>query len=164
MPVLRQRHTQNFTTIPNALLQDQRLSCRDRGLLVWMLSKPPSWEFSKISLVQELKLDGEGSIKAGIKSLKTAGYLEIRQERIKGKVSRSIWTVSDSPQGCFSPTAPQGCFLPVENSPLIKDRIYKTENPEKQGTADPAFEGGDQPSPKGVYYDEEAGIWRRLGA
>lgn len=164
MPVLRQHHTQDFTTIPNSLLQDQRLSCRDRGLLVWMLSKPPNWNFSKASLVNELKLDGEGSIKSGIKNLKAAGYLTIRQERVKGKVSHSIWTVSDSPQGCFSPTAPQGCFLPVEISPLNKERIYKTRTPEKQGTAAPAFEGGGQPSPNGIYFDREEGIWKRQGA
>ena len=150
--------------MPNALLQDQRLSCRDRGLLVWMLSKPSDWVFSKNSLVAELQLDGESSIKSGVKNLKAAGYLEIRQERVKGRVSRSVWTVSDSPRGCFSPTVPQGCFPPMEISPLTKERIYKLGNPEKQGTAAPAFEGGGQPFPNGIFFDKEAGVWKRQGA
>ncbi|MCI6851390.1 MAG: hypothetical protein MR883_07760 [Clostridiales bacterium] len=157
MPVLRQHHARDFTTIPNALLQDQRLSCRDRGLLVWMLSKPPDWEFSKLSIVDELKLDGESSIKSGIKNLKATGYLEIRQERIKGKVSRSVWTVSDTPQGCFNPTAlPQGRFPPMENSPYTKERINKRKK------AAPAFEGGTQ-LPDGIFFDSESGEFRRKG-
>ena len=155
MPVLRQHHTRDFTVIPNALLQDQRLSCRDRGLLVWMLSKPQEWEFSKISIVKELVLDGESSIKSGIKNLKAAGYLEIRQERVKGKVSRSVWTVSDTPQGCFNPTdSPQGRFPPGENSPYIKDRKPKRKK------AAPALEGGAQ-LPEDIYFDPEHGEYRR---
>lgn len=157
LPVLRQNHTRDFTVIPNALLQDQRLNSRDRGLLVWMLSKPPDWEFSKLSIVNELILDGESSIKSGIKKLKAAGYLEIRQERVKGKMLRSVWTVSDTPQGCFSPTvSPQGCFPPVENDPYTKERIYKKKE------AAPALEGGAQ-LPEGVFFDREAGEFRRRG-
>lgn len=155
MPVLRQHHTRDFTVIPNALLQDQRLSCRDRGLLVWMLSKPPDWEFSKLSIVNELKLDGESSIKSGVKNLKAAGYLEIRQERVNGKVSRSVWTVSDTPQGCFNPTdSPQGCFPPLENSPYTKDKKRKRKK------AAPALEGGAQ-LPEDIYFDPEQGEYRR---
>lgn len=158
MPVLRQNHTRDFTVIPNSLLQDQRLSCRDRGLLVWMLSKPPDWEFSKLSIVGELQLDGESSIKSGIKNLKAAGYLEIRQERKKGKVFRSVWTVSDMPQGCFNPTeSPQGRYPPMENSPYTKERLYKKKE------AVPALEGGAQ-HPEGVYFDNEAGEYRRKGS
>ena len=134
------------------------MSCRDRGLLVWMLSKPPDWEFSKLSIVSELKLDGESSIKSGIKNLKAAGYLEIRQERIKGKVSRSIWTVSDEPQGCFNPTvSPQGRYPPMENSPYTKYRG------DKRKKAAPALEGGTQ-LPEGIYFDHESGEYRRKGS
>ena len=158
MPVIRQKHTRDFTNLPNALLQDQRLSCRDRGLLVWMLSKPPDWEFSKLSIVDELKLDGESSIKSGIKNLKAAGYLEIRQERIKGKVSRSVWTVTDTPQGCFNPTgSPQGRYPPMENSPYTKERINK------RNKAAPALEGGAQ-LPEDIFFDQESGEFRRKGS
>ena len=50
MPVLRQRHARNFTTLPNELLQDPRLTCGDLGLLVQMLSRPENWDFSTSSL------------------------------------------------------------------------------------------------------------------
>lgn len=123
-----------------------------------MLSKPPDWEFSKLSIVGELKLDGESSIKSGIKNLKATGYLEIRQERIKGKVSRSVWTVSDTPQGCFNPTvSPQGRYPPMENSPYTKERIKKRKK------AAPVLEGGAQ-LPEGIYFDHESGEFRRKGS
>ena len=122
-----------------------------------MLSKPPDWEFSKLSIVNELKLDGESSIKSGVKNLKAAGYLEIRQERVKGKVSRSVWTVSDTPQGCFNPTdSPQGRFPPGENSPNTKNRGTKRKE------AAPALEGGAQ-LPEGIFFDHESGEYRRKG-
>lgn len=122
---------------------------------MWMLSKPPDWEFSKLSIVNELKLDGESTIKSGVKNLKAAGYLEIRQERVKGKVSRSVWTVSDTPQGCFNPTdSPQGRFPPMENSPSRNNRL------EKMSKAAPALDGGAQ-LPEGFFFDRESGEYRR---
>lgn len=122
-----------------------------------MLSKPPDWEFSKLSIVNELKLDGESSIKSGVKNLKSAGYLEIRQERTKGKVVRSVWTVSDTPQGCFNPTdIPQGRFPPMENGPYTKEYFKQKKE------AAPAFKGGAQ-LPDGIYFDNESGEFRRKG-
>ena len=99
MPVLRQRHTRDFTAIPNSLLQDQRLSCRDRGLLVWMLSKPPNWQFTKKGILAEMEQDGERSVQAGVKKLQETGYLIIKRERQgKGKLAKTIWSVYDIPQ------------------------------------------------------------------
>lgn len=99
MPIMRRIHTKDYTTIPNALLQDQRLSCRDRGLLVWMLSKPQDWKFSKKGLQAELDFDGETSIRSAVKKLQETGYLKIDRERTgSGTVKAALWTVCDVPQ------------------------------------------------------------------
>jgi hypothetical protein len=99
MPVMRRILTKDYTTIPNALLQDQRLSCRDRGLLVWMLSKPQDWNFSKRGLQNELAFDGETAIRSAVKKLQETGYLKIERERTEqGKVTGAVWTVYDVPQ------------------------------------------------------------------
>lgn len=66
--------------IPNALLQDQRLSYRDLGLLVWMLSKPQDWKFSYEGMLAERTTDGKSAVQAGIKNLKAAGYLKRSEE------------------------------------------------------------------------------------
>ena len=83
MPVLRQHHTRDFTVIPNDLLQDQRLSFRDIGLLAWMLSKPHDWKFTYEGMLAERVTDGKSAIQAGVKSLKKAGYLRIEKKRNK---------------------------------------------------------------------------------
>lgn len=161
MPVLRQHHTRDFTVLPNALLQDQRLSCRDRGLLVWMLSKPPEWSFTKAGIVAELCQDGERSVQSGVKVLQELGYLTITRERQKkGTISRSVWIVFDTPQmrnavvgGSTEERTPQLRYPAVENAAPNKDRF-------KQKRAVPAVEGGPQ-LPNGVYFDAESGQWRK---
>lgn len=157
MPVLRQSHVRNFTTLPNELLQDQRLSCRDRGLLVWMLSKPPDWSFSKKSIEAELARDGESSIQAGVKNLQKAGYLKIdRKRQERGKLSVVVWTVFDCPQleNQSVDNSPQLDFPQLDNAAYTKYGIYK------RGNAVPALRGGEQP---GIYYDAESGEWKRRG-
>lgn len=154
VPVLRQVHKKNFTTIPNELLQDQRLSCRDRGLLVWMLSKSQEWKFSQMGIAAELSLDGEASIKAGVKSLQEAGYLTIERNRqAQGKLSSTVWTVYDQPQGENQLMgSPQVDFPQVGNRPYIKERNIKRK------PAAPALEGGQQQE---IYRDAETGEWKR---
>ena len=157
MPVLRQAHKANFTTLPNELLQDQRLSCRDRGLLVWMLSKPPDWSFSKKSIEAELANDGESSIQAGVKNLQKAGYLKIdRKRQERGKLSVAVWTVFDCPQleNQSVDNSPQLDFPQLDNATCTKERINKRKQ------AVPALEGGRQPE---IYFDPESGAYRRRG-
>lgn len=154
MPVLRRKQNGNFTVLPNELLQDPRLSCRDRGLLVWMLSKPQDWTFSQRGIANELSFDGESSVKAGVKNLQKAGYLHIdRERRDRGRLSVAVWTVSDSPQPESQSMGPPQVDLPlVENRPFTKYRETKEE------PATPAFWGGQKP---GLFFDDREGVWRR---
>ncbi len=154
MPVLHKVCKRNFTILPNELLQDQRLSCRDRGLLVWMLSKPQDWNFSKNGIQAELLLDGEYSIQAGVKKLQAVGYLQIERKRQeKGKLAEVIWTVFDSPQ-LENPDSPQCGYPDLDNHAFTKKRSKKKEK------AVPTLEGGEQP---GLYYDKDTGEWKRRG-
>ena len=74
MPVLRQRHARNFTTLPNELLQDPRLTCGDLGLLVQMLSRPENWDFSTSSLAALYAgRAGKESLARSVKRLKELG-------------------------------------------------------------------------------------------
>lgn len=134
MPVLRRKQNGNFTVLPNELLQDPRLSCRDRGLLVWMLSKPQDWTFSQRGIANELSFDGESSVKAGVKNLQEAGYLHIdRERRDRGRLSVAVWTVSDSPQ-----PESQSMGSPQVDLPLVENRPYTKERNTKEEPATPA--------------------------
>lgn len=158
MPVLRQHHTRDFTVIPNSLLQDQRLSCRERGLLVWMLSKPQDWNFSHKALLSELPFDKKGAVQACINKLTEIGYLRIVQERTKGKLGKTLWYVYDVPYPKYRDTdnkAPPYPEIPDSG----KSTSFK-KHIEQKKSAVPATEGGAQ-LPEGFYYDPDSREFRR---
>lgn len=140
------------------------MSCRDRGLLVFMLSKPPEWKFTKTALLNELQQDGERSIQSAMKKLQELGYLEItRESRNKGRIARSIWNVRDVPQLHNAVTvngqsdagekrSPQLRYPSTENAVGYKEQIIKE--------AVPGLGAGGQPIGN-IYFDTEAGEWRR---
>ena len=96
MPIHRHRTETNFTILPNELLRDPALSCRDRGLLVYLLSLPPDWDVSINGLAAMLP-DGRGFVTASLKRLREVGYVikqTIRDE--EGKIRGTDWHVFDS--------------------------------------------------------------------
>src|SRR5690349_1525870 len=80
--VIRHKHKGNFTTIPNAILEDTRLSLGAKGLICFMLSKPPGWMFRN-SHLQRAQMIGARALATYVDQLEQAGYLDkdIRQGR-----------------------------------------------------------------------------------
>jgi hypothetical protein len=75
-PVCRDR----FVSIPNAVLNDERLAIDTRGMVAYILSKPPSWDIRPGPLARALSR--KGSTRVGRKRLKRmfgeamdAGYM-----------------------------------------------------------------------------------------
>jgi len=50
--IFKRKRTSNFTTIPNATLEDSGLTWEARGLLVYLLSKPAEWRVSVSQLIK----------------------------------------------------------------------------------------------------------------
>lgn len=98
MPVLRTRHTSNFTILPNEIADRTDMSLKAKGLLWYLLSKPDDWEFSFSSLQKHSGKDGKDSIKSGVTELVELGYLSISEgSKEGGRFVGGVWTVSDSP-------------------------------------------------------------------
>ena len=68
------RPSDNFVMIHNAALADERLSYKARGLLAYMLSRPPGWTTSAERLAAKAK-DGRDSVRSGLRELESLGYL-----------------------------------------------------------------------------------------
>lgn len=68
------RPSDNFAQIHNAALADGRLSFKARGILAYLLSRPPKWSTSAERLAKS-GIDGERAVKSGLKELETFGYL-----------------------------------------------------------------------------------------
>lgn len=98
MAILRKANKDQYTTIPQEIFRDKRLSLKDIGLLVSLLSLPDNWHFSENGLEAIFEHDGQTSIRTGLKNLEKYGYL--RRERLRnpdGKMGSVNWYLYDYP-------------------------------------------------------------------
>lgn len=79
------RPTEKYYVLDKRISEDWRLSWAARGLLVYLLGKPDSWEVSVAALVKETEGSGKPTKRDGmyslLRELEAAGYLSRRQER-----------------------------------------------------------------------------------
>lgn len=64
----------NFTIIPNSIIQDKRISVKALGLFVYLASKPSDWRFSSERISNDFR-DGITSIRASLTELEKYNYL-----------------------------------------------------------------------------------------
>lgn len=90
------RPVDNYTQISNAMLKDQRISSRAKGILALMLSFPPGWKTSSERLTAMVP-EGRDAVRAALRELEQFGYLQ----RIKTRTAQGTWEhdqmVSDTP-------------------------------------------------------------------
>jgi len=103
------RPVDNFAQIHNAALADGRLSFKARGVLAYLLSRPPGWQTSRERLAQS-GIDGERAVRTAIKELETFGYM--------------TRTRSHNPDGTFSHTQT------VTDQPVIPQPTVGTKQPD----------------------------------
>lgn len=98
MAILRKSNKERYTTILQSITMDKRLSLKDLGLLVKLLSLPDNWNFSEKGLAKILEQDGQTSIRTAIKNLEEYGYLTRKRERDEaGKVTGVEWIITEEP-------------------------------------------------------------------
>ena len=66
-----------FTQISNAVLLDERLSFKARGILALLLSRPTDWRIYLSEISERSSKDGKKAIQSGFKELVAFGYLEL---------------------------------------------------------------------------------------
>jgi hypothetical protein len=91
------RPHQNYTVVHNELIEDQSLTWKARGILVYLLSKPDHWRTTSAHLASQSP-EGIYAVRAGLQQLERAGYIR----RIRKQNSRGQWStytvVFDRPQ------------------------------------------------------------------
>jgi hypothetical protein len=73
--IVRHKHKGNFTTVPNEILEDPRLCLGAKGLLCFMISRPPGWRFRNTHLQRAQKV-GAKALANYVGQLERAGYLD----------------------------------------------------------------------------------------
>lgn len=66
-----------FTQISNAVLLDQRLSFKARGILSLLLSRPDDWQIYINEITSKSERDGKRAVQSGFKELVEFGYLKL---------------------------------------------------------------------------------------
>lgn len=94
--IIRRKHTANFTTIGNALFNDERLAADEVGVIAGLLSKPHDWEVRRKQLQNRWRL-GRDSIKRIIHSAMRTGWIVACKTRLPNGTFHIIYEVRDTP-------------------------------------------------------------------
>ncbi|PPA90104.1 helix-turn-helix domain-containing protein [Brevibacillus laterosporus] len=87
-----------FVQIDKIPINDERLSWKAKGLLVYLISKPDDWTIIISDLVNKAK-DGRDSVYAGLKELEQTGYLSrVRERDSNGKFLPMEYRIYETPQ------------------------------------------------------------------
>lgn len=111
-----------YVQIDNTVLEDSRISFKAKGILAYLLSKPPNWTVRIEDLVKHSGGDGPKSIRSGLKELEKFGYAKLTRG---GGDAGSFWCVfekpiqtdTDTPQKAMSSDRPKMATSPKRDIP-----------------------------------------------
>lgn len=141
MSIIRVKHTQFFTVVPNETIRDPRLSISALGVLCRLLSRPCGWQVRPEPLASECRI-GRDQLRKIFRELEEAGYLSRKKRAENG---RWVWDceVRDTPTIAWkSGDGFSGDKESTENESTEKD--IKTTGAQRQVV--PASPGGFPPS------------------
>jgi len=102
-------------------INDERLSWKSKGILVYLLSKPDDWTVRVSDLVNHAK-DGRDSVLTGLRELENLGYVSREYIRESGKFRGLEYIIYERPQ-----PADMNGFSPKTGNPFTENP--KTGNP-----------------------------------
>lgn len=126
----------NFTTVHNNLILDEKLSWKAKGLLIYMLSRPTGWKYKSAEIAKN-STDGRDSVRNGLKELVENKYIS-RQKNSDGSLTYYIF--EDSQQNNIkdylqkpklenpSLEKPETENPKLENPKLDNPSLYKRKN------------------------------------
>lgn len=124
--LIHRRTADTFARIPLALLADDGLSWNAKGILCYLLGKPPEWKVRVTDIYNHAK-DGKRAIRTGLKELREAGYAKLIAVRGGGRITEWQWQIADSP--LFAPDARNE---EVENEDLQNVHTSKKDGSKKE--------------------------------
>ena len=120
-----ERKEKPFVLVDKGFINDERLSFKEKGILLYFLSKPDKWEFFEEEIASHSR-DGISAVKAGIKKLIECGYI-VRGERIrndKGQLGAYEYIVKEVSTTCENPTQEK----PTQEKPTQENHTTSNNN------------------------------------
>lgn len=96
MIIHSRRPTHDFTIVRNAVIRDEHLSFRARGVLLYLLSMPGDWETSSDRIADAGK-EGRDAIRRALRELIDVGYVTREKEQNAAGQWVTHYTVRDRP-------------------------------------------------------------------
>ena len=121
MAVMRVHKNKDYTVMSNYHLRDKELSLKAKGLLSFMLSLPPEWDYSVNGLIAVCK-EGEASITTTLKELEAHKYLQIVKMRDPSGKFIYEYNIYEKPYGGY----PEVDYPEVENQGQINTKEINT--------------------------------------
>ena len=122
-----ERRENPFVQVDKGFINDKRLGFKEKGILLYFLSKPDGWNFYAEEIASNSS-DGVSAVKAGIHNLMKSGYI-VRGERIrneKGQLGPYEYIVKEVPATCENPTQEN----PTQENPTQENPTQ--ENPTQE--------------------------------
>jgi hypothetical protein len=94
--IIRRRHTANFTTIGNALFNDERLQADEIGIIGYLLSRPHDWEVRRPQLAKRFDY-GREAIKRVVWNGMRYGWIVAQKTQLTDGRIAMIYEVRDEP-------------------------------------------------------------------
>lgn len=132
-----------YTTVPNHVFEDDRLSMEARWLLGYLLSKPDDWTV-RLGDIRKKGGCGRDKARAMVAELVKAGYAEKEPARKDGKFNGLCLVIYDEPRDVSGAEEPSVASLPQPekpstvlpspvNPPLVKtEELATPEEPERE--------------------------------
>ncbi len=114
--IIRRRHTANFTTIGNALFDDERLEADEVGVLGFLLSRPNDWEVRRPQLQRRFRV-GRDSIKRILFNCIRYGWMTGCKTRLSNGTFHTIYEVRDQPGPTLSAEDVKAALSLVSSEP-----------------------------------------------
>lgn len=83
MTIIRLASRRRFTAIDRATINDERLSFRAKGVLVWLLDKPEGYRIDSTDMASRAR-EGRDAIRSALTELEDAGYLVRHRRQVAG--------------------------------------------------------------------------------
>ena len=123
--IIRSALTENYTVIPNALLNDTEISGECLAMMVYLLSKPSDWQLSVKNLMKRFGWGRDKTYQA-IAGLIERGYVIKNAQRNEGKFNAHIYFIYDTPQISPLPGLPYTEKPDPVNQEHTKERDYSS--------------------------------------